>query len=171
MRRFTSSIRLALAAGDWYGALSTALTLPDICGRLESPNARTGERYVNWYRQWMQPRYTIRGGGVRPDDVMLSGDDCYALRCSYIHEGGGNVLLPRGERVLEGFRFITPPQDGNVIHMNQLDGALQLQVDLFCSDVAESVEAWANFVATNAEVQARMAGLLEIFDSARGIRL
>lgn len=32
MKRFTDSIRNALSNKDWYGALSTALTLPDVCG-------------------------------------------------------------------------------------------------------------------------------------------
>ena len=33
MKRFTNSIIIALQVENWYGALTLALTLPDICGR------------------------------------------------------------------------------------------------------------------------------------------
>ncbi len=39
MKRITDSIRKSVKSQDWYGALSTALTLPDVCGRLESPES------------------------------------------------------------------------------------------------------------------------------------
>ena len=41
MQRFTSAIEQALADKNWYGALTLALTLPDICGKMENPQERS----------------------------------------------------------------------------------------------------------------------------------
>jgi hypothetical protein len=104
MERFTNSIRSALKAQDWYGALSTALTLPDVCGRMEQPEKGSKARYIEWFRRWIEPEYT----SDRTKHVFLHGEDCYALRCSYLHEGGSNIEEQRARKALQDFRFITP---------------------------------------------------------------
>jgi hypothetical protein len=37
VNQFVNAVRSAVASGNWYAALMLALTMPDICGRLESP--------------------------------------------------------------------------------------------------------------------------------------
>ena len=74
MKRFTASIRKSVNSGDWYGALSTALTLPDVCGRLEDPNQASKARYVAWFKLWMQPHYTLRVGADRREHIFLHGE-------------------------------------------------------------------------------------------------
>ena len=39
MERFTNAVIKSLATENWYSALSLALTLPDICGKVEQPEA------------------------------------------------------------------------------------------------------------------------------------
>jgi hypothetical protein len=171
MKRFTESLRSSVANGDWYVALSTALTLPDVCGRLIDPAISSGKRYPTWFKQWMEPGYT----SVLPEigeHVFLRGEDCYALRCSYLHEGGGDITNQKARKALDKFHFIVPPGRGNSVHRNQLnnlDNTLQLQVDLFCLEIADAVDAWAESVAGNCEIQSRMSSLLVIHDSVPGI--
>ena len=55
--------------------------------------------------------------------------------------------------------------------MNQSEEVLQLQVDVFCRDVAAAVEVWLEEVVKgNAELEGRFVTLLEIHDSNLGIR-
>lgn len=169
MKRFTESLRSSVANGDWYISLSTALTLPDVCGRLIDPTAPSGKRYPSWFKQWMEPLYTATLP-VIGRHIFLSGEDCYALRCSYLHEGGGDITQQRARKALSDFHFIAPPEHGLSIHRNQIDGTLQLQVDKFCLEVADAVDAWAASVSDNAEVQKRMTSLLLIHNWAPGIR-
>lgn len=163
LNRFTESLRSSVAHGDWYVALATALTLPDVCGRLIEPDAKSGPRYKAWFRDWMEQRYTIR-----MDDevkVFLTGDDCYALRCSYLHEGGGGIAHQTARKALDNFRFIFPPKNGWRMHLNLLDdNTLQLQVDVFCLEIADAVEQWCRSVSDNDDIQGRMGSLLTIYD-------
>lgn len=170
MRRFIHSIEIALKAEDWYGALSTALTMPDICGQIEAPNRGSKERYVDWFNRYLLSHYTKEIRPQREKHIFLHGEDCYALRCSYLHEGVGAIVDQRSRQALDSFHFITPPPNGCVIHMNQSDNVLQLQVDIFCSDMCVAVDRWVNVaVKGNAELERRLGNLIEIHDSQRGI--
>jgi len=170
MKRFLRSIDLALSTHDWYGALSTALTLPDICGRIESPEQGSKARYVAWFDRYLLARYSMPVGAEHKLHVFLHGEDCYALRCSYLHEGGGVIVEQRARKALDSFHFITPPPSG-MVHMNQSDDVLQLQVDVFCRDVCAAVDEWmTKTVAGNSELEMRLENLLEIHDSSKGIR-
>ena len=73
-------------------------------------------------------------------------------------------------KALDDFHFITPLGNGSVVHMNQSNSTLQLQVDIFAMDMANDVNAWANSVAKDVEIQGRMKALLVIHDSSKGIR-
>ncbi|MGF1841502.1 hypothetical protein [Vibrio atlanticus] len=161
MKRFTDSIRKAIDSQDWYGALSTALTLPDVCARLEDPTLGSKARYIQWYDTWMLDKYTREIGRDRVPHVFLHGDDCYALRCSYLHEGGSNIEEQRAQKALEDFQFIYP-RKGQHVHCNQMDKVLQLQVDVFCLEIADTVDEWALSVEDNADIQMRISKLLVI---------
>ncbi|WP_162130442.1 hypothetical protein [Pseudomonas sp. GM55] len=50
----------------------------------------------------------------------------------------------------------------NSIHRNQMGKTLQLQVDEFCLEIADAVDAWSASVADDQDIQARMASLLKI---------
>ncbi|WP_305843082.1 hypothetical protein [Photobacterium leiognathi] len=132
MQRFTSSIRGSLKTGNWYGALMTALTLPDICGKLETPDEYSKARSVRWLRQWIDPMYTRHIGADNRKHVFLSAEDCYALRCSFLHEGISKIEEQKARKALEDFHFITPLPGMN-IHCNQSGNSLQLQVDVLCN--------------------------------------
>ncbi|WP_421547398.1 hypothetical protein [Pseudomonas sp. QD4] len=169
MKRFTESLRSSVANGDWYVALSTALTLPDVCGRLIDPAIPSGKRYPAWFKAWMEPGYT----SVLPNvgrHVFLSGEDCYALRCSYLHEGGGDIASQKARKALDDFHFIIPPSRGISIHRNLLGNTLQLQVDKFCLEIADAVDAWSQSVIADAGIQSRMSSLLMIHNSVPGIQ-
>ncbi|AYO78302.1 hypothetical protein EBF16_16255 [Sphingobium yanoikuyae] len=59
--------------------------------------------------------------------------------------------------------FIVPTGHGTV-HSNQVNNLLQLQVDIFCCDIASGLRQWCADVADNAEVQGRIAETIVIHD-------
>ncbi len=168
MERFTSSLRASVDQQNWYVALATALTLPDVCGRLVNPTQGSGARYSAWFDAWVAPGYTANLPQIGAH-CFLTGSDCYALRCSYLHEGGGDITQQRARQALDDFHFIIPPRKGISVHCNQLDNTLQLQVDQFCLDIADAVDRWAESVRGNQEVQGRMGSLLKIHNHVPGI--
>lgn len=166
MRRFTDAVENALQVENWYGALAIALTLPDLCGRLETPNEGVGKRYTRWFEVYVQPEYTASPGmGAH---VFLSGADCYALRCSYLHEGSGDIMGQRARKALERFHFISPPKNGSSFHIVQTDAVLLLQTDIFCRDMIKGVEAWEQAVITNGVVSQQKQALLQIHEVSNG---
>ena len=173
MKRFTESVRSSISHKDWYVALATALTLPDVCGRLINPTLSSSARYTNWFDTWVAHDYKRKLRGV--EHVFLTASDCYALRCSYLHEGGGDISQQRARKVLNDFQFTFPPGDGTTIHCNYNDNngfhTLQLQVDEFCLGIAGAVDKWAESVLGDVDIQGRMTGLLTIHASASFIKV
>lgn len=161
MHRFVQAVRDAVATDNWYGALALALTLPDICARMENPIESSRSRYVQWFDRYMAHRYRSNIGPCRQSHVFLSGDDCYALRCSYLHEGSDDITSQRVRAVLDRFHF-TAPEPGSYVHRNQTDSVLQLQIDVFCKDICESVDQWSAEIVSQPEVAERLRGLLEV---------
>lgn len=162
------AVRLALSDSNWYGALTIALTLPDICGRLEYPTDTSKKRYVNWYNRYLLPTYTSNVGN-NTTHVFLSGEDCYALRCSYLHEGIDDITAQNARKALDNFHFVSPRQ-GWYIHRNQVNGTLQLQVDKFCEELCTAVEEWMQEMeSTKPVVYQKFNGLLIIHSMDNGI--
>jgi hypothetical protein len=171
LSRFTDAVVQALRDKNFYAALAVSLTLPDICGKLSTPKTGSKARYVDWCRKYLQPKYTSmiaarpnpNGRGVlREERVFLSAEDAYAIRCAYLHAGTDDLTGQSVRKVVERIYVIEPPPNGNIIHRNMLNNRLQLQVDVFCMDICGGVEDWLKDVASDAEVQARIAQLIEI---------
>jgi hypothetical protein len=161
MQSFVEATRAAVAAKNWYAALALALTMPDICGRLEAPGAGSQARYVAWYDRHLLRRYQRPVGSNHTLHTFLCAADCYALRCAYLHQGEFGIEDQRAQQALTNFHF-TLPRPGMLIHNNQINNALQLQVDVFCEDVCVGVEEWRRGVFGNADIQARLAKLATI---------
>lgn len=157
MQHLLDSVRAAIQERNWYAALSVALALPDICSRLEDASQSGSEkRYVDWFNKFLVHFY--QGIVAGEPHTFLTGADLYALRCAYLHEGGFDISAQRARTVLGSYVFVaTPP--GTIVHRNQMNNILQLQVDIFCQEVCSAVEAWVATVATSADVQTRIAKL------------
>jgi hypothetical protein len=172
MYSYINSVRQSVKNQNWYSALSLAITLPDICGRLEAPKSYSFKRYKNWFNKYMSKKYTLTINSET--HVFLSGNDCYALRCSFLHEGHDSITEQDKRQALDSFHFVAPPSDGSVIHCNQAYNVLQLQVDIFCDDICLAVEEWINEMSsTKPEVIENFSNLLTIHSevSLPGIHL
>ena len=134
MDELFNQVRIAIEGRAYYLALYASLTIPDICSAMDSANGEaTGPRYITWFDRHVAPKYT--GGKF----VFLDGATCYRLRCSILHQG--RARFPQGvgySRVL----FVEPSPNGGIIHRNILNGALNIDVSIFCNDIVAAAQAW-----------------------------
>ena len=179
MDQLITSVESAIKEKNWYAALSLALTLPDIAGKLDSPEARSSARYTAWVQQYLVPKYTSQVAEPNPDrarqppvimvdKVFLPANDCYALRCAYLHEGSADITNQRIQEVLEAFDFISPPPDNNTVHKNSVGNKLQLQVDIFCNDIISGIWQWLHDNNGNAAKLSAMDAFLKVREIKKG---
>lgn len=161
MDNFTRAVKEALVSKNWYAALVVSLTLPDICGKLEYPFKKSGPRYSEWFRDWVEPAYTKQIGAENKAHTFLSGSDCYALRCSLLHQGEVDISQQRAQEVVQRFHFIAPNESLSV-HCNSQGTRLILQVDQFCYDICNGVERWLDSVVDDNEIRKRINQLISI---------
>lgn len=74
----------------YIAALALALTLPDICGKVEYPNKGVGKRYIQWYDQYVS-QYQKSQSPYSADMPYLSGEVVYSLRNGFLHAGNPNI--------------------------------------------------------------------------------
>ena len=83
-----SEIKQCLDTGMLRSALILALTIPDICGRIEYsdiPDDRNGTRYKKWFDDNIT-KYNIGEVGKNKDAFdCFNGFMCYLLRCRMLH--------------------------------------------------------------------------------------
>ena len=150
MQRFTNSIRSAVKNGNWFSALFLVLCMPDICSAIETPNDKVGERYKRWFTENLANVYA----------PMFSAEDCYAFRCGCLHHG----LDSHAKLVYDRIHFITPPPRGNIVHRNKFNNVLQMQIDIFCDDMATAVDAWyENIAKKDIAMTSRVTSLIKIY--------
>ena len=165
MERFINAVEQALASQNYYAALAMAMALPDMCGRLQTPERRSRERFVDWWERYVSPKYVRKvGAGAGMVVEFLSAKDAYAFRCAYLHEGRDDIKAQSARIALESFVFVEPPPAGSN-HCNRYNNVLQLQVDTFCRDICEGATQWLHDTAADEEVAKNAAGLIQLHEA------
>ncbi len=152
MKNLLSALRRCVKEENWYAAITMALTLPDICGSIDSPGRRNSEaRSVAWFDRYVSHAYRDTFEGV--EYIFMTGGDCYALRCAALHQGTFDVSDQRARDVVE--RFIL--HHSGVIRFHKVRQGKKLVIDLttFCLDVAAGVETWESEVMQEADNRRR----------------
>lgn len=96
MEKILNSIKQSLDDENYYSALVLSLIIPDICGKFENSNQRSSKRYSEWFNKYLGKKYSN----------FLSGNDCHALRCSFLHEGTGDTETQDKKEILDHIAFI-----------------------------------------------------------------
>lgn len=157
MENFVDAVRKAIEDKNWYGALFIALTLPDICGKINDSDKVSGRiRYSRWFEKYMKGY-----------NGYLSGNDCYELRCALLHEGSDKTGAKTRD-VLEHFIFLNGGTHLNLVQNSNVAGKvesfLQLSVDVFCEDICIAVELWLHSISSDQKIQKRLSKIIEIHD-------
>ena len=148
----------------YWALLHLAVVVPDICGSLETPDAKVGARYVRWCKENLP-----KGDKVRPGDR-------YQLRNSLLHEGSsrsapnkvtGSADPPEEQKTQYAtFSFVDPGAAPiEVHHLDRLekDGTKNLAVDIkkLADDTVKAMRAWFGRVATGAKGTDQVAANVE----------
>lgn len=60
--KIVEEMNKALENNLYLAALSLVLTLPDICGKAAYTNKRTGDRYRDWFDEYVDPHNSSTKG-------------------------------------------------------------------------------------------------------------
>lgn len=147
MEDFLQQIEKALSYNLYYIALQSTLTLPDICGALQSTDGTaTKAKYVDWYNTYFLKK------------TFLSADDCYYFRCSNIHQGKTVHKNSTYSRIL----FVEPSEKNSIVlNNNIINGALNIDVNIFCTDMIASVRNWLTLVKNDETFQENYSSFIK----------
>ena len=149
MQRFVSAIRKSIQDQNWLAAVFVALNMPDICSAVQNPYERNvGNRYRQWFNRYLKQKYKV---GL----TEFTAEDCYQFRCKCLHQG--ILMRDNGEKF-----NLTPPIYNMRIHLNNVNGVIQLQIDIFCEDMCQAVEQWIKEMEPHPAVASRMKELIEV---------
>jgi hypothetical protein len=167
---FVEAVRQSVKQRNWYAALGLALALPDICADLEKPNRGSQKRYADWWNTYLTTAYKTpdRISQATRVSTLLNGNDCYALRCAFLHNGRSDITAQKAREVLNRFHFTFPTSTTQGSHRNlfiyQTEKVLQLEVDSFCEDICLGVEQWiSKKLSKDPAIQKRAEEMLKIF--------
>ena len=144
-----AEIKQALENKMYIVALSSALTLPDICGKAEFPGKGTKSRYLSWGEKYIESR-----NHLEYEYSAINGMDIktiYELRCSLLHQGTPNIekdlyfelVCDQCERAKQ-FHYYTesfykPTADGQNIREVQ---TISVNVVFLCNLLCDSAEKY-----------------------------
>jgi len=129
MEDILNEIDRGLDARVYQLSLAWALCLPDICGALQSEDGQASKRkYINWYNEYVNQKFNGK----------LTAEDCYYFRCSFLHQGTTEHEKSNYKKIL----FVEPHATSGLLHNNVLEGALNIDVRIFCNNILDSVREW-----------------------------
>jgi hypothetical protein len=157
LSHYLRDILRAMDGASPFSAIALTLTLPDICGSIEYPEMhrpdQVGERYRRWCNEWAQM-------------VTVSGADCYALRCAFLHNGGDEFSGPAARYATFNRTEFTVGQIGGGWAANAIPvGAGQMARiphETFCRDMVSSAEGWRRARSDDPRVAEAIAGLMRL---------
>ncbi len=85
MKNLLEQIKKGLNNNLYYLSLFAVLSIPDICGGIDSENGEADKnKYVQWFNKYVARKYT----------GFLDGEDSYYFRCSLLHQGSSQHPNP-----------------------------------------------------------------------------
>lgn len=149
MEFLLKEIEQALNSGMYFMALQSTLSLPDICGALQSSNGiATKSNYISWYDTHAK----------ESSSNSISGEDCYCFRCSCLHQGTTQNPNSSYSRIL----FLVP-NNQSIFHNNIINDALNIDINIFCSNIISAVRKWELGVKDDPNYMRNYANLIKVY--------
>lgn len=133
---FLSQIDECVKKGFYYVAIMASLVIPDIGGAIDSDNGSANKtKYAGWFNKYVQPRYI--------GDLKLTGDECFYLRCSMLHQGKTKHDADKIKVAFTNFPQVIPPVTPLFRH-----NSLGLLIDprTFCYNMIYGAYCWLEVV-------------------------
>jgi hypothetical protein len=135
MNDFLDQIDRALELRLYFVALFSALAVPDICGALEASDGRASKQaYTSWFDREMSGHSSGPSGG-------LDGEHAYYFRCSLLHQGTTVHPTSAWSRII-----FVEPSSSMLFHGNRMNGALNIDLKVFCNGVTAAARYWLHKV-------------------------
>lgn len=159
MKELLASIEQCLKAQNWYAATALSLTVPDVCAALESLDGRaSGKLYAGWFDKYLGAKYGASAGGGQP---WLTGSDCYALRCAFLHQATDDISTQAVRRVYEGIRIHESEHllsiQSNLPRELGIPDTLFICAGMFCQDICEAAMEWLAYAADREPIRSRLS--------------
>jgi hypothetical protein len=154
-----ASIKAAVDQQNWRAGLALALMLPDICGKIETPEESPHWRYVKWWEKFGTTyEYESRDGATN----RVKAEEVFQLRCAYLHEGSDSLdpdKVQEHRLIVEWFNFTVSNH-----HLRKVDNTVLLKVETFCQDTCSRVGEWEKSrVIGNLSKEKMAENLLKIY--------
>lgn len=133
MERLIDAIKHALDERNYIAAVLLAVTIPDICGKIEYAN---GFHYKQWFEANMGKRY-----------APVNGDDAYAIRCALLHAFSQSLSEQKAHKVMENYQFTEDGAHslGNVgmtANGHEIPNSIVLSAQQYAIDIVAAYERW-----------------------------
>jgi len=175
VEQIIESIKISITTKNYLSALGISLTLPDICGWLRGEQS-TPRRFQSFFESYLSDLYTSNVGASNRKTTFMTGDDLYALRCAYLHQGSDDITGQRARDTLDRFKLVAG-ETGQLLHRNLLndrtvpDGrTLLIDVPTFCMELVAGTVKFLDEHGTNPDVEERRKRLGNIAVLAPGRR-
>ncbi|WP_342985745.1 hypothetical protein [[Clostridium] symbiosum] len=148
MEFLLSEIEKALENELYFIALQTTLSLPDICGALQSEDGKASKiKYICWYNKY-----------VKNSKVLISAEECYNFRCSCLHQGTSQHPKSSYTRII----FLYPNKD-ITMHNNILGDSLNIDLIIFCKSIINAVRKWGTEIYNDTNYLKNYERLIRIY--------
>lgn len=151
MQQYLDSIKASLAIRNYFGAITIALILPDICASVDSDDNKTsGEKYCIWFNKYLAEKFTELFKDDNQSHIIFGPNECYATRCSFLHQGTHIIqhqyqtLKFAKHRTVGAVSFMSLETDPHLSRKNYLRTSDILFIDsnFFCEAMISAVESW-----------------------------
>lgn len=149
--RILSEIKQSVDNKCFVAALALALTLPDICGRIEYPNDTVAGRYIKWYNTYIG-KYERPSNAYESDMPYTSGELIFNLRNSLLHQGIPDIDATKVRearcKVNKFILYISNVEDGGfsgVSYVKEgqvMERVLEVNVINLCSTLTATVKTY-----------------------------
>jgi hypothetical protein len=159
MKELIDSITKSIETENWYAAMFVALSLPDICGSIDTPLKKPKVRYVAWFNKYMD-----KYNDILP--TRLNGEEYYFLRCAFFHQFSDKIDFTKTRSRLGKFDLHVcdlPNTKINFISTVKKDSStLMIDVIDFCTSICEATKVWIQDNGNSKYMSDRINNLLEI---------
>ncbi len=127
----------------YYVGIMACLAIPDIGGAIDSNDGKaTQKTYEEWFDKYAAPKYQGIGGN------LLTGKECYFLRCSMLHQGKAQHKGLKYSEVI----FSEIPQTISPVNPLFLTKSkiLLIEPKTFCTNMVYAAYDWLEVAHDNA---------------------
>ncbi|MCK1976086.1 hypothetical protein LNK15_03320 [Jeotgalicoccus huakuii] len=174
MAPYISAVSDGIKDENWILSMIGSLTLIDICSSMSAKKNQTnGKKYADWFdeyctqykvnlsknsnepgnsnkpedfRNWLNSEDRLVGGIDEVEHTYFNGILAYALRCSLLHNGNGNMSEQTIHKnnlndTLGANNLILDASDESLI-IEQIGDKIFLNPKHFCEEVVKGVNDW-----------------------------